>query len=312
MTGVQRVAKCFYDRRQQPATVAIEVASTDQRLQHDLESIQRARNPHTRPPLHQPSEAVLPQVRIHHCRLGVEVEEPAEPREQRHQHREKRDGDRERQMRLRRHVGREEHAGAPIEPEGPAIAVPFDRDHARDGVSLEQRGQQRPVERRSIGERQRHEVPAGARGERRHGGSGAPQGARAQPVALAEHGVEAPEALEPAGVRDPGDRQRGLGEEPLGEEQPMSLRQSAGETPSSRSSARRRWRSLTPSSVARSATVCPLSAPAPMRCAASRASLGTASMSARPGASSGRHRRQGRYPARSADAAESKNRRRSG
>jgi hypothetical protein len=49
-----------------------------------------------------------------------------------------------------------------------------------------------------------------------------------------------------------------------------------------------------------------------MRIAAARATRGTASHTAHPGASSGRHLRQGRKPSRSAAAAESKNRLRSG
>jgi hypothetical protein len=57
---------------------------------------------------------------------------------------------------------------------------------------------------------------------------GPPQGARAHPVALAEGDVEAAQAFEAAREGDVGHRERGLGEEALGEQQAVGLRELDG------------------------------------------------------------------------------------
>ena len=69
---------------------------------------------------------------------------------------------------------------------------------------------------------------------RRGSGAGAPgrcqtaERARAQPVPLAEDGVESTQALKPAGEGDPGDGQGRLRQKPLGEKEPIGLRQFRG------------------------------------------------------------------------------------
>jgi hypothetical protein len=60
---------------------------------------------------------------------------------------------------------------------------------------------------------------------------------------------------------------------------------------------------VTPSRAASDARLVSVSAPSSIRLAAARASLAAASTLASPGASSGRQRRHGRKPARSAAAA---------
>ena len=128
----------------------------------------------------------------------------------------------------------------------------------------------------------------------------------------AKQRVEPPDALKSARERDLNDRQLRLGEQLLGQEQALGLGQldrrdaellpdRAAELPRARVPDRRASCSRLPPSF---------KAPASIRPAAARAVRLTESTGAWPGASSGRHRRHGRNPSRSAKAALEKNRQR--
>jgi hypothetical protein len=77
-----------------------------------------------------------------------------------------------------------------------------------------------------------------------------------------------------------------------------------GEAPACRANSRRRWRVVIPSVSARSSTVWPSSRNPPAMSRSARVTVVAAPCHAGvPGAASGRHRKQGRNPARSAAAA---------
>src|SRR6266568_7417333 len=106
--------------------------------------------------------------------------------------------------------------GEPHRSRVPSVAHHF---HTRQRLTREQGDQHVPRERWPVRERQANRlVFASAYASRS-------QRAGAQSVALTEHRVEAPQAAEAAGESDPRHRQRGIGEQPLCEQQAMRLRQ---------------------------------------------------------------------------------------
>ena len=75
-----------------------------------------------------------------------------------------------------------------------------------------------------------------------------------KPIAGFKQRVEAPYAAEARGEGDVGELEGGLAEQPLGEQQPLRLRELDRRHPSSASVTRRKCRSLTPREAARSPT----------------------------------------------------------
>ena len=129
----------------------------------------------------------------------------------------------------------------------------------------------------------------------------------------AKERIESPHAFKAARKRDLDDRQIRLGEQLFRQEQALGLGQldgrdaellldRAAELPRAESQILGQPLQVPPS----------LRAPASIRRAAARAVRRTASTGAWPGASSGRHRRHGRNPSRSAKAEFEKNRHRPG
>jgi hypothetical protein len=72
-------------------------ATPQQQAERGLEAVERAGDPHAGPLPHQRSQSVPLEARVHDGGLGVQVEQLAQPCEQRHEHRQQR----------RRHVHRQ-------------------------------------------------------------------------------------------------------------------------------------------------------------------------------------------------------------
>jgi hypothetical protein len=197
---------------------------------------------------------------------------------------------------------------ADFEPSAPAIAdadgapvrVAGNRLDTRDRPGREE-GQHSPeVIGRSIRQGKRQPVDSGGCAML---AAFLAQARRAEAVTFGEQAVHPPHAGKPAGERNLGDRQAGVRQQALGQQQPVRLRIRTGGTPNSSANKRRKWRPVTPirrATVGRSTS---LATPSSIMRAAARASFAPASVAANPGASSGRQRRQGRKPAASAAAA---------
>ena len=194
--------------------------------QHCLDPVERAWDAEPRPPRDPAPQAPPRELRVHHRRLGVEIEQPPEPGQQRHQRRHQCG----RHQRLEVVPGRArvrdgEHAGLPIHPHGAVVAAALDQLDPRQRIPRDGAEQRRPVERRTVREGETDALAAGRRRAARVRARTPPERARAQPVALAEQRVEPAQALEAARVGDAGHRQRGVRQEPLGQQQAMGLRQ---------------------------------------------------------------------------------------
>ncbi len=121
----------------------------------------------------------------------------------------------------------EDRSDNSVERDRSAVARAFDYADTRRRISRDSRDEILPRQWRPIGQGQPHPVAGPADGEigADRGARAAPHAARAHAVALLKHRVEAAKTLEPAGERDPGHGERGVGEQTLGQQEAMGLRQ---------------------------------------------------------------------------------------
>ena len=162
--------------------------------------------------------------------LRIEVEQLPHACEHRHEHREQARSDVDDDLMsrgaaracARRRVARHDGADVAVHTHHTHVAVAVDRIDAAYGVPLQHLEHRRPVERRTVRERQTHEVAVAITAGARQRTS---QFAGARAIPLAEGGVEPAQALESARVRDPRHGEPRVGEQAPSEQQAVGERE---------------------------------------------------------------------------------------
>ena len=170
-------------------------------------------------------EAAGGEGRIDPGGLGVQVEQPTEPGEERHEGREERERevdvkDAARAVSARR-GGDSDGADVIAEADGAEVATALDRLDPRKGASVEVLEERVPGKRGAVGERESQGVGGSPRGT--GPGTGTTESRRAESVAVAPRGVEPAQRLKACGIGDLRDGEVRIGKKPLGEEKPVGL-----------------------------------------------------------------------------------------
>ena len=187
----------------------------EHRAHRRLETVERAGHAQARMRLGEFAEPGA-----HLLRLTAEIEQPLQaPQHLRHRSCQRR-GQGHRQQRPARYRPHRQPAAQHLtlarQRHGASVDAVVHRFDAGDGALAEKRQQAGPVQRRTVGELKIQAVLVTA-------GRQAPQLRGLQPVALAEQRIKAAHAAEPGGQRHFGDRQAGVGEQPLGQQQALGL-----------------------------------------------------------------------------------------